>query len=210
MSIFDTVGGGGLLGRQVGVDLRVRHLDLGVDLVVDQALHDDLVADLLAEMGEGHAFLFHLVAHLLHAHLLRFGDAADGAVQFDIRDADAVFLAQLELGALGNHGLDDLAAQVFRIRQLGVLGTQARGDLAHAVVDFTPGDDLVVDDDVHGIDDLGGARRRRQESRWTARATASLPARPRQEQRQEPRPDRRTAGPGRRRLRWRTGALRQA
>ena len=133
---LDAVGGGGLLGGQVGVDLGVRHLDLAVDFVFDQALQDDLVADLLAELGEGHAFLFHLVAHVLHAHLLAFGDAADGAIELGIRDAHAIFLAHLQLGALGDHGFDHLAAQVFRGRQLGALGAQAGGDFVDAVVDF--------------------------------------------------------------------------
>src|SRR5471032_2433510 len=86
---LELLGGGGLLGRHEAVDLGVGDLDLRVDLVLAQTLHDDLLADLLAEGGERRAVLLHLVAQVLHRQLLGLGDAADGAVELGVVDAHA-------------------------------------------------------------------------------------------------------------------------
>ena len=165
---FDLVGNGGLLGGQISVDFGVGNLDLVVDFMLAQALHHHFVADLFAESGVRHAFLFHLVAHLLQRHLLLLGDAADRAVEFLIADLDAHFLGQLLLRALDDHRLKYLALQV------GGGGNRRAGrlhacfDRAHPRGNFIFRDDVVVDHHRDRIDDVG------RTGRWRPGAAGRL------------------------------------
>jgi hypothetical protein len=127
MSTSTAVGGGGLFGGQVGVDLGVRDLDLAVDFVLAQALHDDLVADLSRKAAKVvPSFSIWLRMSCTSSSGLRRCGRWRGRAA--VVDAHAHFLGQLQLGALDDHALRPPGAQVGRIGQLGVLGRMRCGD----------------------------------------------------------------------------------
>src|SRR5471030_1233088 len=163
--VLELLGGGGLLRRQVAVDLGAGDLDLGVDLMLAQALHDDFLADFLAEGGVRRALLLGGVALLMDGHLLLLGDAADGAVEHAVVDPHAHLLGFLQLGALDDHALEDLALQIGGLGNRHVLGLHAAGHGLDAGGQFLAGDDVVVDDHGDRVDrhvGRGGGRRGEQ------------------------------------------------
>ncbi|MNT06039.1 hypothetical protein D3C72_1406870 [compost metagenome] len=134
-----------------------------------QALHDDFIADFFAEGCKWRAFFFHLVAQVLHRHLLLFSNTANRTVEGLVIDAHAHFLGQLHLCALNNHALQQLTAQVGRIGQGHVLRLHALLHALDARRHFIARDHIVIDDDGDGIDGLAIARRGRREAldrRW--------------------------------------------
>lgn len=161
---FDLLAGGGFFRFQEIVHFGIGDLDLGIDFVLAQALHDDFITNLFAESRKRRAFLFHLVAQVLYRHFLLFSNTADGTVQGQVIDAHAHFLGQLHLRALNDHALQQLTTQVGRIGQGHVLRLHALLHALDAGRDFVARDHIVIDDDGDGIDGLAAARRWRRET----------------------------------------------
>ncbi len=135
--------------RQVVVDLAIGNHDAALHFAFAQAREDDLLANLLAELGPGDAVLFQRRAEVLQRELVAFGDAAHGGVEVKIRYAQPGFLGVLELHAIGDHALEQLLFQDFARRQLHLLVAQLALHGSEAGAQLVGGDGFVVD---HGDD----------------------------------------------------------
>jgi hypothetical protein len=137
------------------IDLGIGDPDPAHDLALAHPLDHDLVANVLAELGEGHAFLTQPLAQLGQRHLVLGRHVEDGPVDLGVVDARA------RLARIGDHhplvdqGFEHLLAQRRERRQgrlvAGRLVTQARHPLLH----LARGDQLLVDDGNDVVAGLG-------------------------------------------------------
>ena len=132
--------------REQRVDLAFGDDDLVVDFALAQPRHDDLVADVLAELRVRHAVALERVAQPCTRDLVLLGDAADRALELGIVDAHPRFLRELELDPVADHALEELALD----DRLGGGGGALLGELLHgetrARLELARGDRLVVHD----------------------------------------------------------------
>jgi hypothetical protein len=68
-----------------------RDHDAIVHLALAQAHRDDLVTDILAELGERHTVVFESLPQLRGGQLVLFGDAIDGLVELGVVHAQPRF-----------------------------------------------------------------------------------------------------------------------
>ena len=133
MREVEFVVGSGLFrsGDQI-VDFAVGHDDFVVDFALAQARHEDFAANILAKTGERNAVFFQCQPQLRDDHLVILRDAFDGAIEFHVVDAQAVFLGKLHYRAVGNHAFKNLFFELRARRRGRALARQLAGGARHA------------------------------------------------------------------------------
>jgi len=139
-------------GREVVVDLGIRHGDLAVHLAIAHALDRDLAADVFAIVRVRNAFALEHLAELVGRELVLLGHAQDRALDGGVVDADAGFLRVLQHRPLDDQPLEHLLVEhVVRwrrdFRRLH-LRQQDAPLLAHVPLR----DRLVIDDHEHAVE----------------------------------------------------------
>ena len=155
-------------------DFGVRHHDLAIHFFLAQTRERQFGARVVRERGPGHTLRLDPRAVHFERHIVRLREAFERFLHGGVVDVDAVFLRLLQLDALQHHLVEHLLAQLVQRRDRRVLLVQPARDQAHAVVQFAPRDDTVVDHRGNGIDRLAATaagqrlrldRRNRQERR---------------------------------------------
>ncbi len=146
--------GGGLL-RQRRVHFALADVDAALREALAQALHGDLVAHRVAEVVERHAVGGELLAQAVHVSAVLLGDAADGAVQFVVADADAGAVGARHLQLDQHQALEHLALQHVVRRQLRFAAGILRLHVANGTIQFALQHDILVDDRSDAVQRLG-------------------------------------------------------
>ena len=148
--------------RQVLIDLGVGDLDLAVDFTLAKALHDHLVADVVAILGIRNVFLRQHLAKVLGRKLVFLRDALNRTLDLAIVDLYALLLGLLQQRALGDQALEHLLVEHVGRRRLDFLLLQLLLHDAPRVVELVLGQGLVIDDsdDTVDVDDRGWRIRR--------------------------------------------------
>ena len=107
------------------------------------AIVDALLGERLRQVGEADA--------------VALGDVVERAVQHFVGDLDAEAVGALDLDLLDDQPLQDLPAQHVARRQLGLLLTQARGDLVGLRIELADEHDAVVDHGRDAVEQLAAA-----------------------------------------------------
>ena len=140
---FETVAG------EQDVDFGIADVGLALHDALLQALHQELVAQVIAEILETHVFAGERAAQLIHGDLVVLGDALHGLVDVGVADANAGVLGARHLQAQHDQALQHLAVEHVARRQLLRIGAVLVEDVGDGRVELALQDDVVVD---HGDD----------------------------------------------------------
>ena len=151
-----------LLLGQVTVNVGIGDAHAGFHLALVQALQDELVAQLAAELGRCHAVPRHPLAQLRHRDLVLPSNGLLGGVHGVDLDAYPLVGCHLQLCTLINQPLQHTPTQFVLRRQALALGLRITCDACHGSRDVAVGDGVGID---HGHDVVCGLvalRQRRQ------------------------------------------------
>jgi hypothetical protein len=115
-------------------------------------LHRDLVADVVAVLGERDAFTLDRLAEVVVGQLVVLGDARQRALDLRVVDADAGLLRVLQQHALGDEPLEQLLLEHVGRGRRDVGGFHLAQHDALLLVDVVLRERLVVDDRDDAVD----------------------------------------------------------
>ena len=144
--------------REQRVDLVFGNDDLVVDLALAQAGHDDLGADIFAELRERHAVSFERLPQLGHRDLVLLGYPRDGPIELHVIDAQPRFSGELKLHAVGDEALEQLTFDDGPRRRFGSLLRKLLHRELSSLLELARGDRFVVDHGDDAVDHDGPAR----------------------------------------------------
>ena len=147
----------GLVGDEI-VEFVLGNLQPSVHLPLAQAVEQDVLTHVLAELIERDALGLETLAQRRDRHVVGFGDARHRGVDRCVVDADAGFTGHLQLRPVDDHALEHLAFEDLGRRGLDLLPLQLQLRRARSRLQLVRGDDLIVD---HGHDPIDRARRTR-------------------------------------------------
>jgi hypothetical protein len=158
-SIWSELACSGPQRRQILIDRGVGYRHFAVDLAFAQALHDYLVADVVAILGIRNVLLRQRLAELLGRKLVVLSDALNRALDLAIVDLDTALLGLLQQRALGDQALEHLFVEHVGRRRLHFLLPQLLLHDPPCVVELVLGQGLVIDDSDDAVDatTVGGA-----------------------------------------------------
>ena len=99
-------------------DFLRQHGDTATHFIVTHFRNQHLFADLATVGVVVDAFIGQTAAHLIHGHVVLFGDVGDGLIELVVRDLHAHLLPQLQYDLVHDQSFEDLMAQCRVIRQL--------------------------------------------------------------------------------------------
>ena len=157
------------LAREQDIDLGIGDVDAALHEALAQALHQELVAHGVAELGVAEAVALERGAQLVEADVVLLREPHHRLVELGVVDPDAGLLRARELQPDRDQPLEHLALDHLARRQLPGAPGVLREDVADRAVEFALQDDVLVhhrDDAVDGIGRerlrpraLGGAER---------------------------------------------------
>ena len=131
--------------------------DATTDFVVTYFRNQHLFTNLITVGAVVDTVIGQTAAHLIHGHVVLFGDVGDGLVELIVRDLHAHFLAHLQDNLVHDQTLKDLMTQGGVIRQLlpGLAGVQFYR--LHQAIDVAFKNNAIIDDSRYFIDNLWGS-----------------------------------------------------
>ena len=166
---FLSVAGGGTALLDQVVDVDVADPDAVQHLALAQPLDHQLVADVVAELDVGQAFLAQALAQLPDRQLVLGRDVGHGAIELGLVDTSAVLARIGDQDAFVDQGVEHLLAKRRGWRQRGPAAPGIVADACQPLLQLARRDELLVDD---GDDVVAGLRQRVDARREKRRAAA--------------------------------------
>jgi hypothetical protein len=134
-----------------------QHGDATTHFVVTHFRNQHLFTDLVTVGVVVDAVIGQTAAHLIHGHVVLFGDVGDGLIELIVRDLHAHFLAHLQNDLVHDQTFEDLMTQGRVIRQLLTGLASIELNRLHQAIDVAFKHDAIIDDSRYFIDNLWGS-----------------------------------------------------